>query len=174
MNADDLDKLIAHELFHVISRSQPELRKKLYSIIGFKIIGNIDYPDVLKPYRITNPDATQTDSYINVMIGDKEQSCMMILYASGAYNGGSFFNYLNIGFLLLQGDKQMSPVIIAEGPVIYNMKEVSNFYEQVGRNTQYIIHPEEIMADNFAFVLLDKKDLPDMRIVSEIKSLLMQ
>ena len=29
----------------------------------------------------------------------------------------------------------------------------NGFYEKVGKNTQYIIHPEEILADNFALVI---------------------
>ena len=31
-----------------------------------------------------------------------------------------------------------------------------NFFEQVGRNTNYIINPEEILAENFAFLLTRK------------------
>jgi hypothetical protein len=28
------------------------------------------------------------------------------------------------------------------------------FFDQVGRNTRYLIHPEEILADNFVLVVL--------------------
>jgi hypothetical protein len=28
--------------------------------------------------------------------------------------------------------------------------QASNFYDQVGNNTGYIMHPEEILADNFS------------------------
>jgi len=172
MKAPDLDKLLVHELFHVISRSNPKLREKLYGLIGFKMMPEIAYPDVLKPLRITNPDATQTDSYIDLKVGDETVSCMMVLYAKGNYKGGSFFNYLSIGFLKVEGEETKIPVIGAEGPVIFGMGEVENFYEQVGRNTQYIIHPEEIMADNFAFAVLGKEDLIDENLVDQIRVVL--
>lgn len=167
-----LDKFMVHELFHVISRTNPLLREKLYQIIGFHMMESIEYPEVLKPYRITNPDATQTDSYIMLDVGgDHPVPCMMILYANKAYEGGSFFNYLNIGFLEL--DKESYKAKISdEGPVIHGMKDAKNFFQQVGRNTQYIIHPEEIVADNFAFAVLGNQDLVDQGIVQEILSAL--
>ena len=52
------------------------------------------------------------------------------------------------------------------------MSEIGNFFEQVGRNTQYIIHPEEIMADNFTFAILGKEDLSNPELVAEIKEVL--
>lgn len=173
MKEDDVDRFFVHELFHVVSRNNPELRERLYKIIGFGIMPSIEYPDVLKPYRITNPDATQTDSYIVLKVGKRESvPCMMILYSTKPYDGGSFFNYLNIGFLELEGEEEMSPVINDEGPVIHNMNEVSGFYEQVGKNTQYIIHPEEIMADNFSYAMLGKEGLKSPIIVNRVRKVL--
>lgn len=169
MKEADLDKLLVHELFHVISRSNPVLREKLYGLIGFRMMPEIAYPEVLRALRITNPDATQTDSYINLKVGEELVSCMMILYAKGNYEGGSFFKYLSIGFLRVDGEETKTPVIGAEGPVIFGMGEVENFYEQVGKNTQYIIHPEEIMADNFAFAVLGKEGLQDEELVEQIR-----
>jgi len=81
---------------------------------------------------------------------------------------------LNIGFLrlVLSTDGTAEAVVTDSGPVIYNMKEVSTFAEQVGENTKYIIHPEEIMADNFAFAVLGHQDLPDQKIVDNIREIL--
>lgn len=172
MGEEDIDKILVHELFHVISRSNPELRKKLYALIGFEIMPKIDYPEVLKPLRITNPDATQTDSYINLQLGEETISCMMILYAKANYTGGSFFNYLNIAFLKLEGESEKTAVIGSDGPVLFRMDEVENFYEQVGKNTKYIIHPEEIMADNFAFAVLGTEGLENPELVERIREVL--
>lgn len=43
-------------------------------------------------------------------------------------------------------------------PELLTIEQVSGFYEQVGRNTEYIIHPEEILADNFRLILLGIKN----------------
>jgi len=50
------------------------------------------------------------------------------------------------------GRDVISPVRAELGspPRLYRTAELGNFFEQIGRNTAYIIHPEEILADNFA------------------------
>jgi hypothetical protein len=43
---------------------------------------------------------------------------------------------------------------------LLDVGKIQGFYEQVGRNTDYIIHPEEILADNFEYLLIGKPNLP--------------
>lgn len=50
-----------------------------------------------------------------------------------------------------------------------DVSEISNFYEQVGRNTDYIIHPEETMANNFAYMITQKTDVPNPEILDLVK-----
>ena len=164
-----LKHTIVHELFHILTRNNPEFRKEMYEIIGFKLMNDVEYPDDLKKYRITNPDAPQIDSYIRVKVDEEPIDCMMILHSTKDYNGGDFFNYLNVGFLKLKGDSQKS-ISYREGkPIVYCFNQITDFFEQVGRNTKYIIHPEEILADNFAFTILNKPGLPNMEIIDKIK-----
>jgi hypothetical protein len=171
---ESLEHLIVHELFHVLTRNNPEFRKEMYKIIGFNITKSIAYPDNIKSRRITNPDAPQTDSYINLTAEGKELTCMMILYAKEDYSGGSFFDYLNIGFLSLVGDEEKTPELIDGESVIYSIDQIGNFFEQVGRNTNYIIHPEEILAENFSYAILGKEDLKDSAIVDAIRKKLIK
>lgn len=171
MPQERLDFLLTHELFHVISRAKSELREKLYRVIGFHMMNDVAYPEAIADYRITNPDATQTDSYINLTVGEKPVKGMMILYANRPYEGGSFFQYLNIGFLELEGDDNLKPSSNSEGPVIYSMEKVTGFHEQIGGNTKYIIHPEEIMADNFSLAILGG-EMNNPEIVEKVKAIL--
>jgi len=171
-NQWDLERLVAHELFHILSRNNPEFRKSMYGIIGFKLMNNIDYPETIKKYRITNPDAPHTDNYITLKINDEVINCMMILFSKKAYESGDFFEYLNIGFLKLTGNEIKSVELRDNNPTIYSLKEVSNFFEQVGKNTNYIIHPEEIMAENFSFALMEKKELKNPDIINKIRIIL--
>ncbi len=165
----DLKHTIIHELFHILTRNNPEFRKEMYGIIGFHLMNEVEYPEGLKEYRITNPDAPQTDSYIKLKVGGQSKDCMMILYSTQDYSAGDFFKYLNVGFLSLTGDSIKTAEYENGKPVIYTFKKVTGFFEQVGRNTQYIIHPEEILADNFSFALLNKSGLPNSELVNEIK-----
>ena len=51
-------KLLAHEAFHVLTRNNPDFRKKMYSIIGFNILPKeIEFPKELKERFISNPTA---------------------------------------------------------------------------------------------------------------------
>lgn len=170
MKNSELEQLIVHEIFHILSRNDTKFRKEMYKIIGFEINNEIRYPDKIKNFRITNPDAPQTDSYIVLKKDGKPIICTMILYSKSEYTSGDFFNYLNVGFLKLKGSDSLEIDYVNDYPVIYTYKEVSDFFEKVGKNTQYIIHPEEILADNFAFAIDHKKGLPSQWIVDKIQS----
>ena len=52
--------------------------------------------------------------------------------------------------------------------------DVPGYHEQIGRNTRYIIHPEEILADNFVFLLDGRIDLPTPRVVEQMGKVLQE
>jgi len=165
-----LRQLIIHELFHILTRSNPEFKEKMYQIIGFTIINEIPFPESIKSFRITNPDAPKMDSYIKLMKGNQTINCMMILYSKNDYKGDRFVDYLRVGFLKLKDDNINEFEIINNRTEIIEFNDVSNFFEQVGKNTQYTIHPEEILASNFVFAIENKKELPNQWIVDKIQS----
>lgn len=169
----NVGRLLLHELFHILSRNDESFRTKMYEVIGFKTMPSVDYPQAISDLRITNPDAPQTDTYIRLSADGDSVDCMMILYSKEPYNGeGEFFDYLNIGFLALDGDQLKRPVMKDGQPVIYEMGEVQGFFEQIGNNTGYIIHPEEIMADNFSYAVTGKEGLLDPWIVERVLDIL--
>jgi hypothetical protein len=57
---------------------------------------------------------------------------------------------------------------------------VEGFFEQVGRNTSYLIHPEEILADNLALLAMARasgktgalQDFPDPHILQKLEAAL--
>ena len=156
----DLQKLICHELFHVLSRHNPELRERLYRIIGFTKCNEIDLPPELQRRKITNPDAPRNDYFIRVQV-DGRQSCVVPLLISrvekyDVERGGEFFAYITLQFLVAEkeiGSANLKTVFDGSSPKVVGLERVSGFIEQVGRNTDYIIHPEEILADNFALLV---------------------
>lgn len=148
--------LLAHELFHVLTRTCPEFREAMYAQIGFKLIGHdIKANDKMLEMRITNPDVNRYDSYSMFTIGGKKMPCAMWFHTpTFDYKGGPFFTYGKPGLIPL--DKNFDPILKEDGnPVIYGTEEATDFYDMVGRNTGYIINPEEVLADNFAFALTD-------------------
>lgn len=164
-----LKQLLTHELFHVLTRHDSLFKKEMYTIIGFNIMNEINYPPSLQKFKMSNPDAPKTDSYITLKKDGEDVECAMILYSEKEYSTGNFFDYITLGFLRVQGADKKEIVYIDDKPVVYSFKEISNFIEQVGKNTEYIIDPEEIMADNFAFAIDNKKGLPSQEITNKIQ-----
>jgi hypothetical protein len=160
---DKLERLVAHELFHVLSRTQPELKQKLYAAIGFEPCGEVELPADYADRRITNPDGPHNDYCIKVEIDGASHWVVPILYSRTAnYDasaGGGFFPYLQFRFLAIDrpidntADGPAKPTLEGGKPLLTEPLEAANFFEQVGRNTQYIIHPDEILADNFALLI---------------------
>ena len=50
---------------------------------------------------------------------------------------------------------------------------IRGFTEQVGRNTEYIIHPEEILADNFSLLLAQDKAVASPDVLQKIRAILL-
>jgi hypothetical protein len=168
-NEERLKKTIAHELFHILSRNNPELREKLYRVIGFVKCNEIVFPEELKSRKITNPDAPRNNHSIRVRVNGKDLDVVPILFANSSNydrsKGGEFFNYLQLGFLPLSKSS-------ASKSQVLQLQQMSGFFEQVGRNTQYIIHPEEILADNFALLMLGEHDVQSPQILEKMRAVL--
>ncbi len=67
----EIEKTLVHELFHVLSANNIELRDQAYSIIGFIKCNEISYPQSLMEQKITNPDAPFNKHCILVKHGKK-------------------------------------------------------------------------------------------------------
>ncbi len=176
---EKIKKTIAHELFHILSRANPDLREKLYAAIGFEKCGEVKFPAELKPRKLTNPDAPRNDHCIRLQVEGKERWAIPVLFSDAEKydknRGGEFFNYLQFRFLVVERGAQagaVKPAFQDQNPLLADVQQVSGFIEQVGRNTEYIIHPEEILADNFALLVLGEGNLPSPEIVKKLESFL--
>lgn len=155
----DLVKLISHETFHILSRSSEMLRANAYKVIGFTQSPEFSFPADLADRRITNPDAPRNDHWIEVQYRGASVRAIPVLYAGTARydpkKGGEFFDYLEFRLALIGPDAGPG----SEARLV-DIAQVQGFFEQVGRNTGYIIHPEEILADNFALLFVESSTVP--------------
>lgn len=172
-----LESLITHELFHVLSRHDATVRAALYKIVGFSIEGEAEIPQSLDDRRITNPDAPRLDCYIQLKNDEQTVTAVPILYATpkefDAKQGRRMFDYLT--FRLLVVDKQEAKWrarMMGEQPVVLDPKKIENFFDQVGRNTSYIWHPDEILADNFVHLISGRQKLATPRVTEEMAKVL--
>jgi hypothetical protein len=175
----EIERLLAHELFHIASRRRPKLAEALYETIGFQHCGEVEIPAEFASRKITNPDAPRNDHCINLELGKERIIAIpFLLSRSQKYDvsrGGEFFDYLQLAYLLVElGHGDTSPRVIYSdrGPRVAGLREVSGFFEQVGRNTDYIIHPEEILADNFAVLVLGARNVRSPDVLTRIRGVL--
>lgn len=179
MNKDQLKKLVLHELFHVISRANPKLRDRLYAILGFIPSNEIRLPENLRDQRLTNPDAPVIQHVLRVKLDDEEEVFVApVLYAKSAYDPNtarSMFAYLTFSLMKVVKDSggDLIPAEVAGEAVMFE-KTLADFRRQIGRNTQYIIHPEEVLADNFAELMLGNFEVPDPWILEQMGALMLR
>lgn len=149
-----LPTLLAHELFHLASRQDRAWRNAMYATIGFVPIDEIVLPPELAARRITNPDAPRLDVAIHVETVDGPVWVTPLLLATvdryDAARGGEFFAVMQLAWIEVGRGARPQPGELASPPRLRSTGDLRKFAEQVGRNTGYIIHPEEILAENFA------------------------
>jgi hypothetical protein len=165
-----LERLLTHELFHILSRHNPKLRKRLYAVVGFEVCDDIPLPAGLKDRKITNPDAPRIDCVIRLEFDGRAAACAPVLiasaedYQSGARGG--FFKYLQFRLMEVQPlGTGFAPKLVGGAAVLHESKDADNYFEQIGRNTGYIIHPDEILADNFVYLVQKRENLDTPRII---------
>lgn len=169
MDADihKLTYIVGHELFHILTRNSIDFKRKVYSTIGFNILDHeIQFKNDIRERIISNPDVDRYDSYGSFNINGSTQNCSMVLYTNKAYDGGSLFDYCNIGLIPL--DNNFVPIQQKGKTLIYDLDEAKDFYDKVGNNTDYVFNPEEILADNFSYLLMESNNLPDKDLLQRI------
>ncbi|HUE69885.1 MAG TPA: hypothetical protein VMP01_03265 [Pirellulaceae bacterium] len=174
---EQLERLLLHELFHVISRHDAALRQKLYATIGFRPLDPPKLPPEWEDRRITNPDAPRIDCYIELSVEGRKIAAAPFLYATpakfDAQAGGTLFKHLTFRLLVLKRDGDRFTAALKDGkPVVLDPRGLDDYARQIGKNTNYIIHPDEILADNFVLLVRGEKNVPTPRIVEEMERLM--
>lgn len=159
-NIKSLTTVFLHEIYHIMSRYSEEFRLKSYGLIGFKALDQaISIPSPLKERVLLNPDGIDMAYGIELTdptVEEKITAIPVIHSNSSNYIEGkeSFFSYIQFDlFRVVDGEVivggEENGVIVPEVPDLH----YQSFFEQIKDNTQYIIHPDEIMADNFMFTI---------------------
>jgi hypothetical protein len=156
--------LIVHELWHIISRNNPDLRKAAYKSIGFEetdtpLEMKNGFQEIIADKYFTNPDAINHDHFFKYEDADNVFELYPILTW-----GGEFL------------DAELAIVYEKE---IIGLEKLDNnaFYTHSFKNVAYNIHPDEICAEHFRYMCMNKhepiiKDLPDQKMMTNFKNTL--
>ena len=143
--SESFTELVAHEIFHCITRSSPKFRSDVYKIIHFTVQDQeYELPPCVREYFISNPDVEHHNAWAPFIIHGQETNCFTAFITSRHFEneGETFF------------DTGITALIPTDGSdVYYTESDAENFWDIFGRNTTYVIDPEECMADNFSLLI---------------------
>jgi hypothetical protein len=173
-----LEKLLTHELCHVLLSNDPILKEALYRAINFRKCNDIELPEKLREVKITNPDGVKNDHYVEVEYDNSIIQVVPIIYSSSpkydVAEGGEFFRYLKISLLVIEkeGDSWRYKSSSNGEPILLELKDVPDYFNRIGSNTSYVIHPEEIIADNFVLVVQGTQPVKSEWVIEKMQKLL--
>lgn len=138
--------IIAHELFHCLTRNDARFRQQMYSLIGFTVMDHeIAFGPTVRNLILQNPDVELFDNWAEFTIDGQKRRCILIpvyecSFAEAAETdpNASFFDHMQCVLVPLDAPDTMIPV-----------EQASDFYTVLGHNTDYVVAAEECMADNF-------------------------
>ena len=168
--------VLAHELFHVVSRHDPALATRLYRTIGFESVAPLQWPAAWLAQRIANPDAPFDRHAMPIAIDGRDAWVMPVLVArrTDLRPGETFFSVMDVRLLeVAVGDVRTTPVVRNGAPVWHAPQQLPGYLARLGGNTGYIIHPEETMADNFALLVTGRR-APNRALLERIEAALVQ
>jgi len=151
--------VLLHELFHIYSRYHPEQRRELYKMIGFEAIQKrLRWADSLDQFILLNPDGVNWRYGIQLKYQGQDRPFIPLLTARYLEETTlTYLEHLSFGLHPVEAEGGAEWRLVS-GAV--PLSELPAFYEKVGDNTDYIIHPDETLADNFVLLALSHSEEP--------------
>ncbi|MBR1629690.1 MAG: hypothetical protein IJ679_10590 [Lachnospiraceae bacterium] len=137
--------LMWHEIFHCLTRSNPKFREDMYRIIDFTVVPeDFEIPPSVQEKFISNPDVGHHNSYATFAIQGEKKDCFCAIIAKQPFEkeGDTFFSCVATALVPTDGSD-----------VYYLPEDADNFWQIFGKNTGYVLDPEECMADNFMYAM---------------------
>jgi hypothetical protein len=173
-NASDFLDVMLHEIFHIYSRYHPEQKQQLYSLIGFQPVGQLDIPAPVAERMLYNPDGINLNWAIELDLQEKGTSwaipAIVSTYSNYRPSLPMFFGYLRFGLFEATCEEDLSRCTMIgteDGFSTLGNTAMAPYFKKIKDNTQYIIHPDEIMADNFVLVVMGRQQPRRIQHLSE-------
>lgn len=155
--------LLAHEMFHLLSRENQGKLDALQELLGFVALDGIDYPPDLEDRRLSNPNpgeysydrALPVETFLGpALVVPVLRTDISLEEVIALPTGGppAIFNHVEL--VLLPVDTMTGEVLRHENGAL-RMHGVSDtdWLARMQRNSSYVSHPNELLADNFALLI---------------------
>jgi hypothetical protein len=168
--------VLLHELYHVMSRANPQIRAELYALVGYEQchVSLSSLGTDLKAIVITNPD---TDAFGETCITLPDTAGRPVTYAplligNGPYDGtpGGWTAILDPILVALHDNRP----VVKNGKTQYREMIQPDYTRAVGENgTSEPFHPEELIALNLQQALMPNaqasNDFPNAQLLREVR-----
>ena len=159
---NELKEMIAHELFHVVSNNNPELRNRLYAKLGFIACPELQIPNEYQDLYVSNPDTIGKNCYLPLQENGETAKAVSFLYSERPYTGGYFFHYFRFTFLIAKM-KNGKCIPLYEGDQLKFIDVPQSLYDLCIEidpyNNQHRLHPEEILAYYWSLLPFSETEL---------------
>ena len=173
--SDEVEATLQHELFHIYSNQHPEVRPELYALIGFYPI-DLDLGELGRQI-IANPDA-DANWAIRLEHNGVSLEAVLLTYSPYPTWEGSKSplglkpgkGYLDYGLFEVTPENGVYRLTNGLTELDLNTVEES-FRAQIGRNTDYLLAVEEILADTYPLIfdVPEEASVRDREIIEALK-----
>jgi len=143
-------ELVAHEIFHVLTRGDAQFRQWMYSLVGFTVMDHeVEFGPAVRSLLMSNPDVERNDNWAEFTIGGVKRRCTLTAVYTSSYAEAAaidpeanFFYYTQGVLVPLDEPNTMIPI-----------DQATDFYDIMGHNSDYFFAAEEYLADNFSYLI---------------------
>jgi hypothetical protein len=165
LNDDILLQTLLHEIAHVYTRLNPHKQAALFNLIGFKraTTSGLLVNDSLYKRIFYNPDGIDLAWMMDFKADDGKivQALPLIYSKYSAFNPEmpNFMDHMGWSYFEAQPTKSGLDIITigSRQQSTLNTRELPTHFLQKF-NTNYIVHPNEIIADNIKLLAFSQKD----------------
>lgn len=162
-NVEGLISVMLHEISHIVSRYHPSFKDDMYGLIGFKPMDKkLIYPQEILDIILKNPDGLNDRYYLELTSNDKTIKAVPIIVSnksSVSEKKTGFMSYIKFDLYVIEESEKGYSILCNDlGYSTISPEYMASFFEQIKDNTQYIIHPDEIIADNFLYLVKASRD----------------
>lgn len=177
---EDLQKAIVKSIFYILVDSNQEKYERLCNAVGFYKTSELIFPKEYLNDKFTYENSYKNDFYIKSKYKDVEFDFMPISYFLEKYDGNNVLeDVINKYIAVNISDSGVVPLYLDEdlnenddGKLLeVNLNELNNYYTSIGNNSSLLSNPKEILADNFAIAVLNRK-ANNKRILDKIVSIM--
>ncbi len=168
-----IEHIFTHELFHIYLEHNPQLKEAFYKVVGFQKCNPVELPEKLEKYVPTS--GFSYDYYIELLYKDGTINVMPIITVPNYdyEKKDVFFKYMKVQLLAIEkaGDKWQFKRDDTGEPVLFELDDLPGYRRETGDNTEYVINPEEIIAENFVLLVQKSQSVKSKWVIEEMDKL---